>query len=279
MANLRERDWIEHNRKSHDHEAGSYDEIHPEIFNPIEQTRLASALRRASALAKGRRALDFGCGSGNLTRHLLDLGLDVTAADLSPGLLAQVRRKYGTNPNLSLSELNGRDLSQFADGSFDLVATYSVLHHIPDYLGAVAEMVRVLAPGGVLFIDHEVNENYWAPPPLLRRWQKEGPSSLLSGKRPLKSYLSLNYLRQRWIRLFNPRFSPSGDIHVWADDHIEWPRILECVESKGLRVAEVEDYLLYREGFREDLHQELSTQTSDMRLLIAVREDTREFKN
>lgn len=42
-----------------------------------------------------------------------------------------------------------------------MVATYSVLHHVPDYLKIVDEFVRVLKPGGVIYIDHEVSPSYW----------------------------------------------------------------------------------------------------------------------
>lgn len=42
-----------------------------------------------------------------------------------------------------------------------MVATYSVLHHIPDYLGVIKELIRVTKPGGIIYIDHEVNEQYW----------------------------------------------------------------------------------------------------------------------
>ena len=47
------------------------------------------------------------------------------------------------------------------DGSYDMVATYSVLHHVPDYLRIVEEMARVLKPGGILYLDHEASDSYW----------------------------------------------------------------------------------------------------------------------
>ena len=45
----------------------------------------------------------------------------------------------------------------FPDRHFGFAATYSVLHHIPDYLEAVRELARVVDVGGVLYIDHELN--------------------------------------------------------------------------------------------------------------------------
>lgn len=149
----------------HDRIARAYERQHGEIFNPVEQDRLHAALERAkaeiSSRGKALRALDFGCGSGNLSRHLLDLGFEVVAADVSRGFLDLVRAKFAARP-LETFQLGGQGLGALADDSFDLVATYSVLHHIPDYGAAVAEMARVTRSGGILFIDHEPSEAFWA---------------------------------------------------------------------------------------------------------------------
>jgi SAM-dependent methyltransferase len=200
-----------------------YDTRHPEIFNPVEQRRLRGSLGRACDDAPGTRALDFGCGSGNVTAHLSELGMDVTAADLSPDFLRTVERRFRV-PTL---RLNGRDLDGVPDASFDLVAAYSVLHHIPDYLGAVRELARVTAPGGIVYLDHEANDGFWAPDGcahLLRmEWQD----------RRLAASGMWNPERRRWQRylmpskyalgvrlLFDPDylFGSEGDIHVWAED-------------------------------------------------------------
>ena len=58
-------------------------------------------------------------------------------------------------------KINGYDLSNIDDNHLDLVAVYSVLHHVPDYLKIIEEMIRVSKPGGVLYIDHEVSPSYW----------------------------------------------------------------------------------------------------------------------
>ena len=68
--------------------AHRYDRKHDEIFNPVEQSRLRGSLERATGEIRsgGWRALDIGCGTGNVTAHLLELGFEVTAADVSPAL-------------------------------------------------------------------------------------------------------------------------------------------------------------------------------------------------
>ena len=57
--------------------------------------------------------------------------------------------------------INGKDISNIEDESVDIVALYSVLHHIPDYLGILKGFTRVLKRGGIIYIDHESSERYW----------------------------------------------------------------------------------------------------------------------
>jgi SAM-dependent methyltransferase len=256
-----------------------YDAAHPEIFNPVEQARLRGALERATDTAPGTRALDFGCGSGNLTRHLLELGMEVTAADVSPEFLHAVERRFGGA--VRTLRLNGRDLAGVADGAFDLVAAYSVLHHIPDYLGAVRELSRVARPGGVVYIDHEANDGFWAPDGCAHHLREEWR------RRRLERRGFWNPERRRWQRyllpskyllavrlLFDPGylFGREGDIHVWAEDRIEWHRVIETLQQGGCTVAWREDYLNYDPAYPDDLYEEYRDRgCTDMTALAAIR--------
>ena len=106
---------------------------------------------------KSLKALDYGCGSGNITNQLLNLNINVVAADVSSHFLTLVRQKFSCD-RLSTLSLNGKDLIGVEADSFDFIAVYSVLHHIPDYLAAITELARVCKPGGVIYIDHEQND-------------------------------------------------------------------------------------------------------------------------
>ena len=257
---------ISENISAHEWIASDYDKRHGEIFNPVEQNRLHKSLieaKGAIATAAPFTALDFGCGTGNLTRHLLDLDFFVTSADVTPKFLSMVKKKFGDK--ITTSQLNGEDLSQFEDNSFDLVATYSVLHHIPDYLKSVKELIRVTKPGGVLYLDHETNSNYWSNDPLLKKLNADNPQ-------PFPWYKLLNPINyiNKMRRIFNPRFQPEGDIHVWPDDHIEWNKIREIVQD-SCDIATDKDYLLFKSWYKEDSFKEFDGKTTDMHLLIAMK--------
>jgi ubiquinone/menaquinone biosynthesis C-methylase UbiE len=269
---------IAQNRRAHDRYAAEYDIRHPEIFNEVEQARLADTLGRAVAAASAGqgapvRALDVGCGTGNLTRHLLALGARVTAADLSPKLLAEVVRRFGDTGLVTTVALNGRNLESIPDGSFDLVAAYSVLHHIPDYVSLVAEMARVVRPGGIVLIDHERSDASWTSPgyqaflreavvfPPRRWWYWFQPSRYWKRLRPALV----------WQRLFSPRWMPEGDLHIWPEDHIEWERIERALSDRGCAVLHSEEYLMLEPRYRRDAWESWRTRCSDMRMMIARR--------
>ena len=156
---------VRQNRAIHDRIAQNYDLNHIEIYNPTEQKRIKQSLQKAVTLIKtgseGVLALDYGAGTGNITKHLLNFGFQVIAADVSSVSLKQMAAKLGDAKGLRTDILNGVDLSNYEDNTFDLVTAYSVLHHVPDYFSIVGEFMRVLKPGGILYLDHEVCPSYW----------------------------------------------------------------------------------------------------------------------
>jgi SAM-dependent methyltransferase len=102
----------------------------------------------------GRRILDAGCGSGPLFAALRDRGARVAGFDASAGMVEQARRRRGDDADLRVAEL-GRPLP-YPDGAFDDVIASLVLHYLEDWGPALAELRRVLRPGGrlVVAVDH-----------------------------------------------------------------------------------------------------------------------------
>lgn len=270
---------IRQNRELHDIIAPLYEMRHKEIFNPTEQRRINNLLKSLLSETTCQlvpRVLDFGAGTGNLTRQLLKFGAYVVAADVSEGILSELRLLTGRQSRLETMVLNGRDLAGLNSDSFDMVATYSVLHHVPNYLAIVDEFVRVVKPGGIIYIDHEVCPSFWEDNAEYQRYcqelaeiHKTWSDSFL--RRLLKLLIrkgSLRYilatLRQRSKQIID-----DGDIHVHKNDHIDWTMIREHLEHFCEIVAE-EDYLVCRE------HQETPSVWSlwrdrcvDMRLFVA----------
>jgi ubiquinone/menaquinone biosynthesis C-methylase UbiE len=262
---------IQRNINAHDRIAKRYERRHGEIYNPREQDRLRRTLIDAVASIETGTSrplvLDFGCGAGNLTAHMINLGCDVIAADVSEACLQLVSKRHGAQ-DVSPLLLNGRDLRGVSDESLDMVATYSVLHHVPDYLSLMREFVRVLKPGGVVFIDHELSELYWYPDNTLLAFRSA--MAKVRSSSPITKYLVLqNYINWFMCRFINPRYRPEGDIHVFLDDHVEWPKIILELEHVGAKVLQNERYLLFREGYDLEVYEAFASRTHDMESVIA----------
>jgi ubiquinone/menaquinone biosynthesis C-methylase UbiE len=102
-------------------------------------------LDRLFPLAPGERVLEVGCGSGHLTKRLAERGVDIVGIDPNPnaGVVG------GTDRILCMSA----ESLDFPDGEFDAVVAVHAIEHIPPLEAAMAEMARVLRPGGrALFI-------------------------------------------------------------------------------------------------------------------------------
>ncbi len=114
---------------------------------------LHEAAAEIGTLPAGSRVLDIPTGSGVALRGLRPgQGLDVVAADISTTMLERAgatAARLGVADQVTPTVADVGDLS-FADGSFDLVVSFTGLHCFPDPQRAISEMVRVLAPGGVL---------------------------------------------------------------------------------------------------------------------------------
>jgi SAM-dependent methyltransferase len=111
--------------------------------------RVAESFVPGLDVPAGLRWLDVGCGTGALTSVVLHAGepAEVHAVDPSDGFLTQAGRT--ADPRVQFSVGDARALP-FPDGRFDAVVSGLVLNFVPHPVGAVAELARVAAPGGVV---------------------------------------------------------------------------------------------------------------------------------
>lgn len=265
---------IEHNAAAHDIAAGHYDSKHVEIFNAIEQARLAGTVAEAVAFA-GRASpavLDVGAGTGNLSLKFLAAGCAVTAADVSAQSLERLARKAPAGAPLQTRVLTGEKLP-FDDGSFDIACCYSVLHHIPDYLLTVREMARVLRPGGLLYIDHESSARSWGSDPVLAEYRQLTRltlpahvwSLLRTGELFTPAFAKTVYMKA----FVDRRYEREGDIHVWPDDHIEWDKVAEAMAAHGVRIERTQEYLHFVPRGGAELYERFRGRCSDMQFVFA----------
>lgn len=98
----------------------------------------------------GQRVLDAGCGSGPLAAALRDRGAIVTGFDLSAAMIDLARQRLGADADLHVADL-GEPLP-FDDDAFDSVVASLCLHYLEDWAAPLAELRRVLRPGGRLIV-------------------------------------------------------------------------------------------------------------------------------
>jgi ubiquinone/menaquinone biosynthesis C-methylase UbiE len=146
-------DRLSREREFHDRLAAQFDpaEMPPRPLGSLERAMLAAA-----GDLRGKRVLDLGCGSGDLTLALARAGARMTAVDLSPGMVELARRRLdlfapGTEAEFVVAPAESLPLP---DATVDLIVGRFILHHL-DLTEAAGELSRVLAPGGVaLFVEN-----------------------------------------------------------------------------------------------------------------------------
>ncbi len=111
-------------------------------------------LAKAAKMTGAKRVLDLGCGDGNLLEELIQaLPADarLTGIDISSAETAIARARYANDPRIAVDLGDARALP-YADDTFDCVVAHQVLNLFPEIQVALAEVARVLRPGGHLLI-------------------------------------------------------------------------------------------------------------------------------
>jgi ubiquinone/menaquinone biosynthesis C-methylase UbiE len=199
--------------------ANDYDSF-AEAYSADNEVNLYNAYyERPATLAlagdvAGRRILDAGCGSGPLFAALRDRGAIVTGFDSSAGMLKLARRRLGDDADLVVADL-GRPLP-FPDDAFDDVVASLVLHYLEDWTAPLAELRRVLKPGGRLIasVNHPIHGH-----PLIR---------------PSVDYWA-TYLWSDEITTL------SGQSYVLANWHRPLPAMVDAFVAAGFRISSISE--------------------------------------
>ena len=217
-------------------DAASYDELAEEYGRFIERLAapLAVEVCRLAGVTADDRVLDIGCGTGVATRSAAEIaGASgrVVGIDLSKGMLAAAasrsERELAAGV-LEFSRMDAEDLA-FGDSSFDAIVSLCAVLHFPRIDRALAEMRRVLRPGGVLVV------SFGAGRPSMRRSVaryalRRGRSRVASRLRPeLRAPALL-------LRLADDEL-PESEVDVlttWAG-HRPLRSLMQRVEAAGFR--------------------------------------------
>lgn len=200
------------------------------------------------------RALDVGCGSGRLLLDLQRRGFDVTGVDYSPAMVEASRSLLLREGSSVMPDLSEGDIERltFEDGAFDLVIAAGVIEYLGSDERAIAEMRRVLRPGGVAIISVRNRVNLSRPLILLRDLVQElpGVGRILRGAH----------------RAFR-HFVPASSVPYWPDVryHVPWT-FRSLLKRHGF---EIEEKAAYHFAVCPPLIRRLAPQSS-IRLGLAL---------
>ncbi|MBV7314324.1 class I SAM-dependent methyltransferase [Shewanella sp. NIFS-20-20] len=98
--------------------------------------------------------LEIGCGFGHGIPLILEhfKPMQLTAVDIDGDMVEACRQQWQHHPNVMISQADAEQLG-FQDNQFDLACNFAVFHHIPQWQKALAQVYRVLRPGGYFLME------------------------------------------------------------------------------------------------------------------------------
>jgi ubiquinone/menaquinone biosynthesis C-methylase UbiE len=138
-----------------DDDAREYDAMDHSVVNAQFVIDLLDAIDQRSKLDSRLQILDLGVGTAQIPIELARRApsIEITAVDAAESMLTLARQNItnvALNDRINLILADAKSLP-FSDGSFPVVISNSIMHHIPEPRTVFADAVRVTAPGGLLF--------------------------------------------------------------------------------------------------------------------------------
>jgi SAM-dependent methyltransferase len=167
----------------------------------------------------GKDVLDYGCGNGYVLSHYARHGATVSGVDVTEAAVELCRARFALLGLEGTFVRNDGAAIPFESESFDVACSMGVLHHIPDPAPAVAELYRVLRPGGTLIV-MLYNRDSWRYR-VLFPWQRRFGGELSRGKS-----------MQEIVNLNDGRGNPYGTVYSQGDAR----RLLSAFEGHRFEV-------------------------------------------
>ncbi len=199
------------------------DPTHPLYTHFQEQLRWVLA----QAPWAGQRVLDISTGKGRFAINFARAGAQVTALDIAPQMLALARaasRQAGVGVDLLQADAEGLP---FAARTFDVVVCMEAIMHVPHPQQLVAEMARVVRPGGTVLLS------------MTNRWRINA-----LGEVPGAIYRRLGLARR-----------PPTPRYMW---HYSVPAFTRFLRQAGLHIVRLHGQGLFQANARLQLHSELA---------------------
>ena len=222
----------------YDHVAHDYDQVfRPHVAEHYLRKRTAVV---RDLLPSGGTVLDVGCGTGALAGWVQRAGYNVIGVDASAGMLRQALDQHGVGAVYA----GYSTALPFEDDSFNLALSVATMHHLetPERVTAtIAEMGRVVRPGGyVLIWDHNPLNPYW--PILMKRVpQDHGDERLVSVWELLGAVKAAGLTPVRAARTgLVPDFMPEAMMPIWTrvEGVVEGSSVLSLFAAHNVVVAQ-----------------------------------------
>jgi ubiquinone/menaquinone biosynthesis C-methylase UbiE len=213
-------------------EASGYDQMDHAVVN----ARFVADFLAEHGTSRGGLYLDVGTGTAliPLTLAVTDRRARIIAVDGAQHMLdiaAEHIQKAGLKDRIELKQQDAKEM-QFESGSFEAVISNSIVHHIPDPFTVVSEMVRLLAPGGTLFVrDLARPVDADRLNAIVERYAADAPEI---ARRLFAESLNAALTVQEVVNLIEPLGLPGSSVAMTSDRHwtLVWRRPAEH-ESVG----------------------------------------------
>jgi ubiquinone/menaquinone biosynthesis C-methylase UbiE len=195
---------VKSTRAYYDEFAARYEDARHAGYHALVDRLEIDLVRRYGERA---RVLEAGCGTGLLLERVAAFAAEAVGIDLSPGMLTRARGRGLRVANASITEL------PFADAAFDVAYSFKVLAHVEAIGAALAEMARVVRPGGYVLAEfyntrslRYLVKRLKPATPISDRTTDEAVYTRYDSLEAVRSYLppGLDLVDLRGVRIFTP---------------------------------------------------------------------------